>query len=167
MKYLAYSIWCYLGLRWLRDRKSVGAGIAFGSVRLGLGMIFGVGIFVIGGMLHLNAPANSWVAYFAVYAPVRYVEWAILASLLGTKGGQVFQITGAVTQRWILGGIVVSHLADVPLILFGGEGPKRFSAGRPISLLVHPRNQANGSHPPGLRGKRFRRVFGVRCDGRE
>jgi hypothetical protein len=118
VKYLAYSIWCYLGLRWLRDRESVGAGIAFGSVRLGLGMIFGVGIFVIGGMLHLNAPA--------VYAPVRYVEWAILASLLGTKGGQVFQITGAVTQRWILGGIVVSHLADVPLILFGGEGPGVF-----------------------------------------
>ncbi len=42
VKYLAYSWWCYLGLRWLRDRKSVGAGFAFGSVRLGLGMIFGV-----------------------------------------------------------------------------------------------------------------------------
>lgn len=126
VKYLAYSMWCYLGLRWLRDSKSTGAGIAFGSVRLGLGMIFGVGIFVVGGMLHLNAPTNSWFAYFAVYAPVRYVEWAILAALLGTKGGQVFQITGAATQRWILGGIVVSHLADLPLILYGGEGPGVF-----------------------------------------
>lgn len=126
VKYLSYSIWCYLGLRWLRDSKSVGAGVAFGSVRLGLGMIFGVGIFVIGGMLHLNAPTNSWFAYLAVYVPVRYIEWSILAALLGTKGGQVFQITGAATQRWILGGIVVSHLADLPLILFGGEGPKAF-----------------------------------------
>ncbi len=126
VKYLAYSLWCYLGLRWLRDRKSVGAGVAFGSVRLGLGMIFGVGIFVIGGMLHLNAPSNSWLAYLAVYVPVRYVEWSILAALLGASGDQLFSIGGAATQRWIIGGIVVSHLADLPLILFGGEGPKAF-----------------------------------------
>jgi hypothetical protein len=125
-KYLVYSIWCYLGLRWLRDKKSAGAGMAFGSVRLGLGIIFGVAIFVIGGMLHLNAPANSWFAYFAVYVPVRYIEWSILAALLGTSGGQVFQITGAATQRWIVGGIIVSHLADLPLIMLGGEGPKAF-----------------------------------------
>ena len=125
-KYLAYSIWCYLGLRWLRDTRSIGTGVAFGSVRLGLGLIFGISIFVIGGMLHLNAPANSWFAYLAVYAPVRYIEWSILAALLGTKGGQVFQITGAATQRWIVGGIIVSHLADLPLIFFGGEGPKAF-----------------------------------------
>ena len=125
-KYLAYSIWCYLGLRWLRDKNSVAAGIGFGSARLGLGIIFGGTIFVIGGMLHLNAPANSWFAYLAVYVPVRYVEWSILAALLGTTGGQVFQIAGAATQRWILGGILVSHLADLPLILFGGEGPKAF-----------------------------------------
>jgi len=126
VKYLAYSIWCYLGLRWLRGKNSVGAGMAFGSVRLGLGMIFGVSIFVIGGMLHLNAPANSWLAYFAVYAPVRYMEWSILAALLGTSGGQVFQISGAATQRWIIGGTVVSHLADLPLIFFSGAGPKAF-----------------------------------------
>jgi len=126
VKYLAYSIWCYLGLRWLRGKNSVGAGMAFGSVRLGLGMIFGVSIFVIGGMLHLNAPVNSRLAYFAVYAPVRYVEWSILAALLGTSGGQVFQISGAATQRWIIGGIVVSHLADLPLIFFSGAGPKAF-----------------------------------------
>jgi hypothetical protein len=126
VKYLAYSIWAYLGLRWLRGRTSPSAGVAFGSVRLGLGLIFGVGIFVIGGMLHLNALANSWLAYFAVYVPVRYVEGSILAALLGTKGGQVFRITDPATQRWILGGIVVSHLADLPLILYGGEGPGVF-----------------------------------------
>jgi hypothetical protein len=126
VKYLAYSIWCYLGLRWLREKTSAGAGMAFGSVRLGLGIIFGVGIFVVGGMVHLNPPANSWLAYFAIYVPVRYVEWSILAALLGTKGGQVFQITGAATQRWILGGVVVSHLADLPLILYGSEGPGIF-----------------------------------------
>ena len=125
-KYLAYSIWCYLGLRWLRGKNSTGTGMAYGSVRLGLGIIFGVAIFVIGGMLHLNTPGNSWFAYFAVYVPVRYVEWSILAALLGTQGGQIFQITGAATQRWIVGGIIVSHLADLPLIFYGSEGPKAF-----------------------------------------
>jgi len=125
-KYLSYSIWCYLGLRWLRRKSSAGTGMAFGSVRLGLGIIFGVAIFVISGMLHLNASGNSRLAYLAVYVPVRYVEWSILATVLGTQGGQIFQITGAATQRWIVGGIIVSHLADLPLILYGGAGPKAF-----------------------------------------
>ena len=125
VKYLAYSLWCYLGLRWLRDKKSIGAGVAFGSVRLGLGMMFGVAIFVVAGMLRLNAPP-PWLVYFLIYAPVRYVEWSILAALLGTSGGQVFSIRGAATQRWIIGGIVVSHLADLPLILFSGDGTRLF-----------------------------------------
>src|SRR6202012_5343781 len=85
-KYLAYSLWCYLGLRWLRDRKSVGAGFGYGSARLGLGMIFGVGIFFLIGMMQLHSPAPWWT-YVAVYVPVRYVEWSILAALLGTSGG--------------------------------------------------------------------------------
>ena len=75
-KYLAYSIWCYLGLRWLATEVG-GTGMAFGSVRLGLGIIFGVAIFVIGGMLHLNAPANSWFAYFACMCRA-LLEWSIL-----------------------------------------------------------------------------------------
>jgi hypothetical protein len=124
-KYLAYSLWCYFGLWWLRDRRSAGTGLGFGAVRLGLGMIFGVGIFMVVAMMHLNAPAPWWM-YFAIYAPVRYVEWSILAALLGTSGGQVFSIRGAATQKWIIGGILVSHLADLPLILFSGEGTQMF-----------------------------------------
>jgi hypothetical protein len=114
LKFLAYSGWCYLGLRALHQQSSI---VGFGSVRLGLGMLFGVAIFVIGGSLHLNAPAHPWILYLLVYVPVRYVEWSVMAALLGVKGGELNRIGDGATQRWILGGIVVSHLADIPLIL--------------------------------------------------
>lgn len=126
LKFIAYSAWCYYGLRTLRRQASVSKGIGFGCVRLGLGMLFGVAIFFIGGSLHLNTPSHPWIAYVLVYAPVRYVEWSILAALLGATGGEVYRIGDAATQKWILGGIVVSHLADLPLILFTYEGTKGF-----------------------------------------
>jgi len=89
-------------------------------------MLFGVAIFVIGGSLHLNTPSHPWIMYVLVYAPVRYIEWSVLAAILDAKGGELYRIGDAVTQRWILGGIVVSHLADLPLILFTYEGTKGF-----------------------------------------
>jgi hypothetical protein len=36
------------------------------------------------------------------------------------------RIGEGVTQRWILGGILVSHLADLPLILFTYDGARGF-----------------------------------------
>jgi hypothetical protein len=126
LKYLSYCAWCYLGLRWLRQRNSMAAGMGFGSVRLGLGILFGVGIFLIVGSLHLNAPAHPWILYLSIYAPVRYVEWSILAALLGSTRGQLYGIGDGATQRWIAGGIVVSHLADIPMILFSYGGPMGF-----------------------------------------
>jgi len=126
VKYLAYSAWSYFGLRWLRERTSIPSGLGFGSVRLGLGILFGAGIFLVGGSLHLNAPAHPWLMYLSIYAPVRYVEWSIMAALLDATGGQVFRIADGATQRWILGGIVVSHLADLPLIVGSYGGPMGF-----------------------------------------
>jgi hypothetical protein len=117
LKFLAYSGWCYFGLRTLHQQSSIAKGAGFGSVRLGLGILFGVAIFVIGGSLHLSAPAHPWILYLLVYVPVRYVEWSIMAALVGVKGGELNRIGDGATQRWILGGIVVSHLADIPLIL--------------------------------------------------
>ena len=147
VKYLAYSLWCYLGLRWLRDRKSVGAGVAFGSVRLGLGMIFGVGIFVIGGMLHLNAPSNSWLAYLAVYVPVRYVEWSILAALLGARRPIIFDRRrgNAAMDHWRNRRLAFGRPAADPLRRRRAES---FPSSRPIPLLAHLRN---GSQPAGFK----------------
>ena len=126
LKYLAYSTWCYFGFRWLRQQSSIGSGLGFGFVRLGLGILFGVAIFFVGGSLHLSAPVHPWLVYVAVYAPVRYVEWSIMAALLGSAGGEVHRVGDIKSQRWILGGIVVSHLADLPMILFWMSGPMEF-----------------------------------------
>jgi len=126
VKYLAYCLWCYYGLKLLRDKSSIGAGVGFGSARLGLGMLFGIGIFVLGGMLHLNVPAHPWALYLSIYAPVRYVEWTILAALMISSANAARRLSEGVTQGWILGGIVTSHLADLPLILFTYEGAKGF-----------------------------------------
>jgi len=126
VKYAAYVAWCYVGLKWLRKRASIGSAVGYGSARLGLGMMFGVAIFFIGAFLHANAPGHAWPVYLAVYAPIRYVEWSIMAALV-LQGLQTERRFGdGTTQRWILGGIVVSHLADVPLILFTYEGARGF-----------------------------------------
>jgi hypothetical protein len=126
VKYFAYCLWSYYGLKLLRGKTTIGSGVAFGSARLGLGMFFGAGVFVLGGTLHLNVPAHPWTLYLSIYAPVRYVEWTILAALMIWSVSAARAVSDGVTQRWILGGIVVSHLADLPLILFTYEGTKSF-----------------------------------------
>jgi hypothetical protein len=126
LKYLAYSAWCYYGIKLLRSQASIGSAVGFGSARLGLGMIFGAGIFVTGGFLHLDVPAHPWLLYVSIYVPVRYLEWSILAALLVSGRNAAPRIGEGVTQRWIVGGIVVSHLADLPLILATYQGAKGF-----------------------------------------
>lgn len=126
MKYIAYSAWSYYGFQSLRKQSSIGAALGFGFVRLGLGILFGVAIFFVGGALHLGAPRHPWLLYLAIYAPVRYGEWSILAALLGAKGGEVYGIGDRASQRWIVGGIIVSHLADLPMILLSFLGPTGF-----------------------------------------
>jgi hypothetical protein len=97
VKFLAYSGWCYYGLRFLRNQTSIGSAATFGFVRLGLGILFGIGIFFVGGSLHLNAPTHPWLLYLSIYAPMRYVEWSILAALLGSRGSEVYRIGDGVT----------------------------------------------------------------------
>ena len=137
LKYAAYVAWCYVGLR-LAQKAARGerpaqapAGNArrrafvFGFVRLLIGIAFGFGIFMVGGMMHLNSPENSWPLYFGIYAPVRWVEWSIMAALL-VRGGSFIEFLigagGGKMAAWQFGGIIVSHLADTPLIL-GSRGP--------------------------------------------
>jgi len=126
VKYLAYCGWCYYGLKLLRDKASAGSAIGFGSARLGLGIVFGVGIFFLGAFLHLNVPAHPWLMYVSIYAPVRYIEWTILAALVIAGASTTHRLGESAAQKWIVGGIVVSHLADLPLILFTYEGTKGF-----------------------------------------
>jgi hypothetical protein len=120
VKCAAYSGWCYHGLPSPRNQASVRSAVIFGFVRLGLGILFGISIFLVVGFLHLKPLSHSWPLYLLIYAPVRYVEWSILAALLG------YRIGNAESQRWIVGGIIVSHLADTPMILFSYGVEKGF-----------------------------------------
>ena len=126
IKYAAYTAWCYAGLRWLMQRNSFRAGMGFGFTRLLLGVFFGVGIFIAGGMLHLDVPVHPVLMYFSIYAPVRYVEWTILLLLLRGLNPPPSPSGWWQQQAWILGGIVISHLADLPLILTSSDGTKDF-----------------------------------------
>jgi hypothetical protein len=122
LKYASYAAWCYLGLRLVRAAGSnlIRPALGFGFVRLLIGVGFGLAIFFVGGMMHLNVPANPWAYYFGVYAPVRWVEWSILAALL-VRGNSFarFLVGGGsgVIRWWQLGGVVVSHFADLPLVI--------------------------------------------------
>lgn len=121
VKYAAYTAWCIPGASLLRTTGSrLAIPFFFGFIRLLIGACFGVAIFFVGGMMHLNAPSNPLTMYFAVYAPVRLLEWSIMAYLIadGSKRLAMGKLYG-----WILGGIAVSHLADIPMFLLLRSSP--------------------------------------------
>lgn len=86
-KFLAYSAWCYFGLRALRPQNSrtLGRAIVFGMIRLSLGFFFGILIYFLSSALVTSlAPGlpENVIAYLAVYVPVRWIEWTIMAILI-------------------------------------------------------------------------------------
>jgi hypothetical protein len=92
-------------------------------MRLFIGVIFGVGVFIAGAMMHLEVPRNTFVLYLEVYAPVRWIEWSIMAAALAPskEWGRAFLLEATNSSRaWRLGGILVSILADLPIILTSG-----------------------------------------------
>jgi len=130
LKCLAYVAWCYYGLRGLHKQSSIAAGISYGFARVGLGILFGTGILFLVNASHSGAPAHPWLLYVLVYAPIRYVEWSIMAALLGAKGSDAYRIGDATTQRWIVQGIGVSYLADLPMILLYAASGSLLPVGR-------------------------------------
>jgi hypothetical protein len=122
IKYSAYVCWCYLGIRVFATERSRRSAFAFGAMRLFLGVIFGVGVFFVGAMMHLSVPRHPFVLYLEMYAPVRWLEWSIMAAALAPQvEGSRFLIGASNPSRaWRLGGILVSILADLPIILTSG-----------------------------------------------
>jgi hypothetical protein len=107
VKLLAYSAWCWVGLRWLRNSGSISAAAGYGIVRLFVGIVFGVVIF-----FSYQPPANNLLApYIGIYAPVRLLEWLIIAGVFAMKSATPMPRGKALL--WCLGGILVSFAADL------------------------------------------------------
>ncbi len=124
VKYLAYMGWCYVGLVRLAPERThpVRKAAVLGGVRLAIGVALGLFIFVAALSMN-NATKNAPLTYFSIYVPVRVLEWTVLHVFVAKR----FQWPGSVA--WILGGIIVSCLADVPLgMMNGGVVP----VGRPL-----------------------------------
>lgn len=136
VKYAAYAVWCGLGVRWLGDagRSALRRSLQFGLVRVLIGAAAGFGIFLIGGMMHWTAWSNVFLQYVVVYAPVRWFEWGIMELLVGRSNrnpGIVFALGANGRSRWWrLGGILVSHLADIPMITMGSGVHDMLPVGR-------------------------------------
>ncbi len=131
-KFLAYSVWCYFGLRGFRPQNSrtLGRAIIYGAIRLSLGFFFGILIYLLSSALITSlAPGlpENVIAYLAVYVPVRWIEWTIMAILImpGPISLSHWIVgNGRMDCLWRLGGIAISCLADIPLIVsLGGIVP--------------------------------------------
>jgi hypothetical protein len=66
------------------------------------------------------------IAYLAVYVPIRWLEWSVIAFFL-TPGARTFGgfLLGSTARDrgWRLGGIALSCAADIPVILSVGGLP--------------------------------------------
>ena len=124
VKCVAYVGWCWVGLRLLdpdRPAPFVRA-TSLGIGRLAFGVVIGLTIFVAALSMN-NATRNAPLTYFSIYVPVRVVEWTIWHVFVSRK------FAGVKSVGWVLGGVVVSCLADIPLgIMEGGVVP----VGRPF-----------------------------------
>jgi hypothetical protein len=109
-----------LGIRLLRP-SGQGSAFGFGLIRLLLGVGFGLAIFIAGGMMHLEVPRHPLLMYFEVYVPVRLIEWSIIFYLIREQSRA---FSAAKSSVWIIGGIVVSHVADIPMFLLMESSPR-------------------------------------------
>ena len=125
LKYAAYAAWCWAGLKLLGDRSPSprAKALGLGALRVLLGLGLGIGIWLassaVASAVNAGPAARQIAAYLAVYVPVRWLEWSLIASLI-ERSGLAFLVPrsrGSVLFR--LGGIGVSCLADVPMLIDG------------------------------------------------
>ncbi len=104
--------------------------MVFGFLRLILGVSFGIVIFLLAKLLYLDLlgdmPGKGVFTYLAVYVPVRWVEWSIIAVGLEQSSRKLSSfLFGAHrdSRIWRAGGIAISCFADVPVIMLAGVVP--------------------------------------------
>ena len=135
VKGAAYCGWCALGVRRFRPASArLPWALGLGTLRLMLGLFFGVLIFlasnlVVAGLGATGAygPTLSLVlTYLAVYVPVRWIEWAIVEAILRPPARPFARFVLGVDRsgrNWRLGGAALSCAADLPVMLALGGLP--------------------------------------------
>ena len=105
-KYVAYALWCYAGLRLFARHATARSALGLGALRWLIGLAFGLGVFVAVGSINETQVAGR---YFAIYTPLRIVEWAILLALLA----RTERPNTIPAVAWIVGGVAVSFATDL------------------------------------------------------
>ena len=90
---------------WRPSSAGVIKAAGLGLLRLTIGVVFGIAIF----FSVPTKPEDVVWKYIAIYAPVRLVEWSILAFIIDGDSGVKTTFNSVL---WCLGGIVVSFVAD-------------------------------------------------------
>ena len=106
VKYLLYSLWCYVGLRLLANRIAPGGAFAFGAIRWLLGLVLGLIVFMAIGSVNRSSLA---VLYFAIYTPLRVLEWTVMTWLI-VRHGAAAPLRARLA--WVAGGMLVSFASD-------------------------------------------------------
>ena len=124
-KFVAYCVWCWIGLRAFASAPaSLARSLKYGALRWLLGLAFGVAAAIALGSVSRESVATL---YFSVYAPLRVVEWLIMAIVMQRERQAGAAPRSPRVWLWILGGIVVSFGSD----LASPEGMAgRFCVGR-------------------------------------
>ena len=124
-KFVAYCGWCWLGLRaFTPAHASLTGALKYGAIRWLLGLAYGLVAAIALGSVSRESVARL---YFSVYAPLRVVEWLIMAIVMQRDRSVASALRSPRAWLWILGGIVVSFLSD----LASPEGMAgRFCVGR-------------------------------------
>lgn len=106
VKLLAYCVWCLLALTLAGFPERVWRAVGMGVLRWVIGLALGIGIF----LLVRPARADVLRLYFAIYIPVRALEWGLISALMLPRGER-----WAWRRRlaWVGGGIVLSFLTDL------------------------------------------------------
>ena len=130
IKFAAYVGWSTFGVTLHGHTNRVFVkGFLFGALRMFMGIFFGVGIFILANVV-IGVSKSQPATYFIVYIPVRWIEWSLLGLWLDTQPASIKAFLGGSSRKsiyWKLGGIVISCLADIPvLVAVGGLPVGRF-----------------------------------------
>jgi hypothetical protein len=123
----AYMGWSYWGakIHGHHDRLLL-KGVLYGLIRVVMGGVLGLVLILWLVNMLSQATHSSVLLYLAVYVPVRWMEWSIMAVVMDREHRSLKNFlvgrTGS-SLLWRAGGIVISCLADVPMMIVTGGLP--------------------------------------------